>query len=714
MLALGFATLSGTGKMDQFTLVLMGAALIVRAILLWINSPFRLSAQAVFRATLAYIPFYFVDLLVLLRPLESVLERLLLATIHLIFFTAVLKVFSALVPRDYLYLAALAFAQVLAAATMTIHMSYLAFFGVFLLLSITTFTSFEIKRARDRVDPAMRAASSAAVESRIARSLTATCAVICLGTVMLGGVLFFVIPRARSGYLSSFAGPGDQITGFTDNVELGRIGQIKRSSQVVMHIQAPGLSPFQTAKWRGIGLETFDGKRWFNRNSITRNIPGAGNFHFRRELFHPGERSDILRYTVTLQPISSNAIFLTPQPLELTGDFRDLWQDDAGSFYMTSSRGTFTRYFAVSDIATPSPDSLRADRAPVPPAILETDLQVPHLDPRTPELARRIVGQQSSNYDKAKAVESYLQKNYAYTLDLPATMPEDPITFFLFDLRRGHCEFFASAMAIMLRTQGVPARVVNGFLQGSYNDVSGNYTVRASDAHTWVEVYFPAHGWVTFDPTPADGRAEQAVLFGRLGIYMDAFQTLWEEWIVNYDFIHQVTLARQIEGTSREFRASSRNFFQRHYDSLAARASHAAKWLIARRLLMAVLVIFGVVVMWALLVRSLLARWFAERRMLSRSRHGHARPEDATLAYHRLLRLLSRRGLTKPPSQTPIEFANSLPGSHGALVRDFTGLYLEARFGRLPGLLPRLNALIEEIRKRSGETSRAKSAAPGQ
>ena len=143
---------------------------------------------------------------------------------------------------------------------------------------------------------------------------------------------------------------------------------------------------------------------------------------------------------------------------------------------------------------------------------------------------------------------------------------------------------------------------------------------------------------------------------------------------------------------------------------MAARALHVGQWLIARRLVLAILVILGVIVMWALLVRSLLARWISERRMLSRSRHGHARPEDATLAYQRLLRLLSRRGLSKPPSQTPIEFANSLPGSPGALVRDFTGLYLEARFGRLPGLLPRLNALLEEIRTRSGESSSAKAA----
>ena len=98
--------------------------------------------------------------------------------------------------------------------------------------------------------------------------------------------------------------------------------------------------------------------------------------------------------------------------------------------------------------------------------------------------------------------KSYLRRNFRYTLKLTGTPGRDPLAHFLFETRAGHCEYFASAMAVMLRAIGIPSREVNGFLPGEYNDLGGDYIVRASDAHSWVEAYFPGSGWITFDPTP--------------------------------------------------------------------------------------------------------------------------------------------------------------------------------------------------------------------
>ena len=717
MLVIGFLTLAGTGNMDFFTVALMGAALAARALLLWRRRSFRLSAKLVSRMTLGYIPFYFLDLVVLLRSSDTFFERVLLATIHLVFFTAALKLFSAQLPRDYLYLAALAFAQMLAAATMTVHLSFLLFFAVFLLLSIATFTSFEIKRARDRVaglsqrwsaggpgpdsvtqSPSFESRPSAA-ETKLASALTGTSIVICLGTVVLGTILFFVIPRGRSGYFSSLAGPSERITGFSDHVELGQIGQIKKSSLVVMHVQAPGLSPLQSIKWRGVGLTTFDGKRWFNRNLSSTVVPGAGSFRIHRNLFHPGQRPDLLRYTITLQPIASEAIFLTPQAVELTvpGPFRVLWQDEADSIFLRLAGESLVRYSAVSDLTTPAANLLRADSDDVSGALNEAYLQLPPTDARVSALAREITQLQQSSYDKAKAIETYLQRNYGYTLDLPAAMPQDPIAYFLFEAHRGHCEFFASAMAIMLRTLGIPSRLVNGFLQGAYNEVSGNYTVRASDAHTWVEVYFPSYGWVSFDPTPVAGREAQSHWLGRFGMYLDAVQTVWEEWVINYDFLHQITLARQLEGTSREVTDDSRRFFRRHYRGMVRAVLHTTDWLVERRAMALVVPVLCAMTVWVFLSKTIFIQWLRERRMLSRVQRGKFRPGDATLAYLRMLRLLSRRGLRRSSAQTPSEFAASVPGPAGNLAREFTRLYLEARYGQATRRLPRLNALLVEI-----------------
>ena len=156
-------------------------------------------------------------------------------------------------------------------------------------------------------------------------------------------------------------------------------------------------------------------------------------------------------------------------------------------------------------------------------------------------------------------------------------------------------------------------RVVNGFLQGTYNDVSGNYTVRASDAHTWVEVFFTQYGWITFDPTPLVGRTEQAALFGRLGMYMDAFQSLWEEWIINYDFLHQIILARELRGNTREIRRDSQATFRKYYQSLVSFVAHATDWVLARRVGVTIVLAIAVGAMWLLLLRSSLARWLPFR-----------------------------------------------------------------------------------------------------
>ena len=119
-------------------------------------------------------------------------------------------------------------------------------------------------------------------------------------------------------------------------------------------------------------------------------------------------------------------------------------------------------------------------------------------------LARTLTASATNNYDRAAAIQSYLRNNFQYTLDPPDIEPEDPVGSFLFRSKSGYCEYFAAAMAVMLRTLNVPSRLVNGFQTGSYNRIGKDFVVRARDAHSWVEVYFTGYGWIPFDPTPAD------------------------------------------------------------------------------------------------------------------------------------------------------------------------------------------------------------------
>jgi protein-glutamine gamma-glutamyltransferase len=707
LLSTGFLTLAATGRVDHFTTAVMSLALLGRAAQLWLNHPFRLSPLWGRRLAVLAFAFFLLDALLLESPDAVLLERWLLAIVHFVFFLAVVQIFSAYRSRDYVFLAALAFAQMLAAATLTIGTTFLLCFALFLLLAISTFTSFEIRRARDRARLTASASQTAeppadaTIEhtriARLALALSSTSLLICVGVVLLSVVLFFVIPRSNRGYFSSFSRPNDRMTGFTDEVELGQIGQIQKSSSVVMHVESSELAQNGTVKWRGIGLTNFDGKRWFNNSPQIMAIPGSRSFRFQQQTAHPGRSPRLISYTITLEPLASDSVFLAPQPMELIGPFRNLWQDDTGSVFMPGNSGALVRYSVLSDITEPSPEQLQSDADPVPPEIQKTYLQLPATDPRIPELARQVTAPYTANYDKVIALEDYLQKNYGYTLDLPSAMPADPIAYFLWDSRRGNCEFFAAALAVMLRSIGIPARLVNGFLQGQYNDLSGQYTVRGSDAHSWVEVYFSRYGWVSFDPTPAQGSASAALWFGRLNLYLDAFETFWEEWIINYDFFHQVTLARELERTSSRAQFDSRQYFQRRYRDLVALLHQRTDALLRRRLLPIALGIVLALVMLLFYGRPFLAAWFRDWDIRRRARQGKALPRDATVLYLRLLRLLARRGFAKAPGQTPKEFAESVPEPARGLVRDFTGLYLESRFGRAATAVPRLTQLLTQI-----------------
>ncbi|MDQ6918805.1 MAG: transglutaminase domain-containing protein, partial [Candidatus Dormibacteraeota bacterium] len=119
-------------------------------------------------------------------------------------------------------------------------------------------------------------------------------------------------------------------------------------------------------------------------------------------------------------------------------------------------------------------------------------------------LADQVTAKLTNNYDKAAAIESYLRSNYTYTLTppVPKDGTTDPIGAFLFDAKTGYCEYFATAMGDMLRAEGIPTRLVNGFGPGTYDSKIKQYVVKESDAHTWVEAFFPGYGWIPFEPTP--------------------------------------------------------------------------------------------------------------------------------------------------------------------------------------------------------------------
>jgi hypothetical protein len=322
-------------------------------------------------------------------------------------------------------------------------------------------------------------------------------------------------------------------------------------------------------------------------------------------------------------------------------------------------------------------------------------LTLPPLDSRISRLADEITSKAPSNYDKAVALEQYLSTHFGYTLELPSTLPPDPLANFLFERKKGHCEYFASSMAVMLRSLHIPSRIVTGFRGGEFNDLTGQYVVRASDAHSWVEAYFPGFGWVSFDPTPPGGVPVRSG-WSRLQLYSDAAASFWREWIINYDASHQRSLGKETAATSRQFLDEARQWIGRFHRALLHSARHVhrnftsfpVRWLGGTvALVAAVLIIVNL---------PRLVVGFRDRSL--RSHPERAPRESAALWYDRMVHRMARLGWRKSPSQTPLDFVAAI--QEAALqkkVARFTRAYESARFGKSLDDAQTLPELFREI-----------------
>ncbi len=207
-----------------------------------------------------------------------------------------------------------------------------------------------------------------------------------------------------------------------------------------------------------------------------------------------------IHYRVLMEPVGTNVFFLAATPRVLEGNYREISVDRGGGVFDLDFQHPVVAYQASSILREPGAANLREASGNYPPEVLLDYLQLPVIDSRIPRLAEQITASSSSNYDKAVAIETYLRTHFGYTLQLPRVLPHDPLGNFLFERKQGHCEYFSSAMAVMLRTLRIPSRVVNGFQTGEYNDLTSQYVIRASNAHSWVEAYFPGYGWVLSIP----------------------------------------------------------------------------------------------------------------------------------------------------------------------------------------------------------------------
>jgi len=683
LVASGYLAVAGSGYLDAPTVVLTAAGLLLRGLLVCGLLHLDLTERAGTVIALAYAAFFPVDYFFLSRDFLT-------ATVHLVFFLAVMKILTSKANRDYLYIAVIAFLELLAAAILSINFNFFLFLALYLVFAIAALTSGEIRRSLHAAPVAARGGMRF-FQPRLAVLTFWTT----VGILALTAGMFFLLPRTADAALARLTSHRIFIPGLSTQVTLGEIGELKTSSRPVMHILVYSNSVREALKWRAGVLSEFDGKVWSNVERPARNLPVEnGQVVLPLEGHAPGAQT--ISYRVELEALDSRALFLAGAPERIEGlPYSSIEEIEGRCFRLHRVPPPSFRYEAYSLLEEPP------ENAPAlnPPPILELArreryLQLPRLDPRIPALARTMAGNTATDLDRARAVEHALRRGYGYTLQLPDRLVPDPLAYFLFSRKKGHCEYFASAMAVMLRSLGIPARLATGFQSGVYNSISDLWLVRASDAHSWVEAWIPGHGWTTFDPTPPDPNSQTFSLLSRMELYLDAAETFWQQWVVGYDPRHQGSLADRVE------QAASR-LGLRWFDSLSGVESdwmaNAKAWVrrFGRRIL--AFLVLGAVVWW---MAPRLVRLLHMRRRVERVRRGQASVADATLLYQRMLHILKRRGYQKPAWFTPSEFAGSLPGTRlGAAVQEFTLAYNAVRFGGRTEVAPRLSTLLDQLER---------------
>ena len=711
-----FRTLSyATIAVATLTLFLAGGLGIALAALFWLllllawnleETKWQFSERTGLIIVLLSIPLFIVDWKYQQTLGEPVGRLGVSALAHLIVFLSVVKLLQTKRDRDWVFLYLISFFEVLLAAGLNFSPIFLGTLTLYLLCSLSTIIAFEIQKSK-RALAATETHLLVPPDSRMfkrgrrrrvrrnaeAHRLPFVAVALLLLIFVLALPLFLIAPRSGAAALTRSGGALTNFTGFSESVTLGEIGDLKRDNAVVMRVRVEGTQPPGGFRWRGVALDEFTGRGWKKSVEIRRSEKKLDG----PSLFQIGSAEALHRLTtqtIFLEPIESPVLFAATRPVALQGDFPYVLVDAGWSAKTRTHEFSRIIYKALSDMTEPDVALLRSDVRPYP-VTLQRYLQRPDsLDPRIEARANAMIANAHARnrYDEAKAIESALQKDYGYSLQMRASGP-DPLSDFLFNVKTGHCEYFSTAMAVMLRTRGIPARVVNGFLPGEYNEAAAAYTVRQSDAHSWVEVYFPeTQAWVTFDPTPSDGRLEpvRSGLTGQLGKYAEALELIWFQYVVGYDKQEQRSLATSLQNKLFNYRRS-----------LASLVATVRKVIFSYGPALALTVLTVGAVM-LLLVVAWRVRRFGWRRGLSWSPPQTNKEASTVAFYERLTALLARRGVQRDPSLTPLEFAGSLDFQPVLFI---TRAYNRVRYGGQklsPGELAEVERALSSLEATTG------------
>ncbi len=350
---------------------------------------------------------------------------------------------------------------------------------------------------------------------------------ICSITLPLCIVFFIILPRTNYPLFNFLSRPEVSRAGFSDEVALGEVSDIQENNQVVLRAEMVKVEE-RNLYWRGIVLDTFDGSAWKTGCSRPETLP-------------PPFGGRQVTQTIYLEPYGNRYLFALDKPAHIAGN--GVRKSGDLTYTLRVPLEKRTRYRAIS-VISPWIRETAMNR--------ERYLQLPpDFSPRILEFVKALKGGAGGDEWIRTLHRLFTGGGYRYSLqDLPVS--ETPLEDFLFVHRRGNCEYFASALAVMLRAGGVPSRVVGGYRGGYYNGTGGYYLVLQSNAHVWVEAYLN-DGWLRIDPTPphAENAAMRSLGEGsmQLKLMLDTFNYYWNKWVISYDIGKQLELLDSIRSS---------------------------------------------------------------------------------------------------------------------------------------------------------------------
>jgi transglutaminase-like putative cysteine protease len=491
-------------------------------------------------------------------------------------------------------------------------------------------------------------------------------------------LIFVMFPRVGLSLLLLGGNRPERVVGFSDRVDLGGVGKLRADPTIVMRVEHPSLPdnppPRLALYLRGAAFDRYNGRSW-SRSTPATHIK-ADQLGTSVRLLRWPDRFRDRKLRIDLEPIDPTVVFLPPDAVALQlvtpgnvmpATYPMIYVGQEGQLSYRSPGDTGLRY----DVSLAAGEQLAVPA--LEPQARQRYLELPKdLPARVHALAKSWVGSETDPERQAKLVESKLRSEYRYDLESPSGGAKNPLDHFLFDSKRGHCEFYSTAMAILLRTQGVPTRNVTGFIGGTFNRFGKYYAVRQGDAHSWVEVYVERKGFVRFDPTPPASAAPQSDITGVLAFVRDMVEAAaqrWDRHVVGYDMRQQVSLLRAVRDRYASLKSQSQ---------VVSTAFGSP-----RRLLITLLVAGAVAGVLIFVVRRRRRRSVAPLR----TDPGDLRARETAELYRALDAALAARGVPRPVGTPPLTHAHSLlllehPAA-GTVLR-LTGRYLEARFGHEP------------------------------